>query len=215
MDISQLKTLIHVAELGSLSKAADRLNIAQPALSRQIRLLERELGTYLFERHGRGMVLTDAGREVLEHASRIMSELDALRSSVAQPGSSLRGIVTIGTTPTVAAIVTVPLVCKIRDSHPQLSMRFTSAFSGHLLDWVQRGELDLAVSYDPQPLKSLRITPVTVDELLLVGRGVAPVARKPVPGNAVPLAWSSLCQAPSRPRGRGLLDWIGRDHPCP
>src|SRR5215213_3517554 len=106
MDFAQLKTLIHVAELGSLSKAADRLNIAQPALSRQIRLLERELGTYLFERHGRGMVLTEAGRQVLEHASRIMSELDALRSSVAQPGSSLRGIVTIGTTPTVAAIVT-------------------------------------------------------------------------------------------------------------
>jgi DNA-binding transcriptional LysR family regulator len=64
MDISQLKTLIHVAELGSLSKAADRLNIAQPALSPQVQLLEQELGVYLFERHGRGMVLTDAGREV-------------------------------------------------------------------------------------------------------------------------------------------------------
>jgi LysR family nitrogen assimilation transcriptional regulator len=56
MDVAQLKTLIHVAELGSLSKAADRLRIAQPALSRQIRLLEKELGAALFERHGRGMV---------------------------------------------------------------------------------------------------------------------------------------------------------------
>ena len=153
--------------------------------------------------------------EVLEHASRIMSELDA-PSELGRP----TGIIAAWHCddrhdPNSRGHLTVPLVCKIRDSHPQLSMRFTSAFSGHLLDWVQRGELDLAVSYDPQPLKSLRITPVTVDELLLVGRGVAPVARKPVPGNAVPLAWSSLCQAPSRPRGRGLLDWIGRDHPCP
>src|SRR5215217_9529123 len=69
MDISQLKTLIHVAELGSLSKAADRLNIAQPALSRQIRLLEEELGIFLFERHGRGMVITDAGRKALARAT--------------------------------------------------------------------------------------------------------------------------------------------------
>ena len=71
MDISQLKTLIHVAELGSLSKASERLNLVQPALSRQIRLLEKELGTYLFDRHGRGMVITEAGREVLEHAARV------------------------------------------------------------------------------------------------------------------------------------------------
>ena len=69
MDIAQLKALIHVAEL--VSKAADRLHIAQPALSREIRLLEKELGIYLFERHGRGMVITKAGREVLDHAGRI------------------------------------------------------------------------------------------------------------------------------------------------
>lgn len=61
MDVGQLKTLIHVAELGSLSKAADRLHIAQPALSRQIRLLEKELGATLFDRHGRGMVITTTG----------------------------------------------------------------------------------------------------------------------------------------------------------
>ena len=74
MDINQLKTLIHVAELGSVSKASERLGVAQPALSRQIRLLEQELGTYLFERHGRGMDVTEIGREVLDHATRILAE---------------------------------------------------------------------------------------------------------------------------------------------
>ena len=59
MELSQLRTLIHVAELGSLSKAAERLGIAQPALSRQIRMLEDELAVRLFARHGRGMILTD------------------------------------------------------------------------------------------------------------------------------------------------------------
>ena len=80
MDIVQLKTLIHVAELGSLSKAADRLQIAQPALSRQIRLLEKELGTHLFERHGRGMVITEAGRKTARRLLRTSASQDELVS---------------------------------------------------------------------------------------------------------------------------------------
>src|ERR1700733_5723605 len=71
MEFGQLRTLICVAELGSLSKAGDRLRIAQPALSRQVRMLEEELGVALFTRHGRGMVLTEQGREVLAGRSRV------------------------------------------------------------------------------------------------------------------------------------------------
>jgi LysR family nitrogen assimilation transcriptional regulator len=169
MDVVQLKTLIHVAELGSLSKAADRLHIAQPALSRQIRLLEKELGVYLFERHGRGMIITAAGSEVLQHATRIMAELAAIRTSVAGEHLSFRGSVAIGTTPTIAEIVTVRLVKRIREANPDLSIRFSSAFSGYLMDWLQRGELELAISYDLAPLHTLRIVPVMMENLVLVG----------------------------------------------
>lgn len=169
MDVVQLKTLIHVAELGSLSKASDRLHIAQPALSRQIRLLEKELGAYLFERHGRGMEITDVGRDVLAHATRIMEEMESIRGSVTGGKSSFRGTVMLGTTPTVAAIITVPLVRKIREAHPDLGLRLSSAFSGYLLDWVQRGDLEMAISYDPQPLQTLRIVPIMMENLLLVG----------------------------------------------
>lgn len=171
MDIAQLKTLIHVAELGSLSKAADRLRIAQPALSRQVRLLERELGAALFERHGRGMVITTTGRQVLDHATRIMTELEAIRSSASEERASLKGIVTIGTTPTVSEIITVPLVSQVRQAHPQLAIRLASAFTGHLLDWLQRGELELAVSYNPEPQHTLRIVPIMMENLLLVSAG--------------------------------------------
>jgi len=169
MDVAQLKTLIHVAELGSLSKASDRLHIAQPALSRQIRLLEKELGAYLFERHGRGMDITDVGREVLVHATRIMDEMECIRSSVAGNRTSFRGAVAIGTTPTVAESITVPLMRKIKETHPNLAVRFSSAYSGYLLDWLQRGDLELAISYDPQPLHTLRIVPVMMESLVLVG----------------------------------------------
>ncbi|MDN7144206.1 LysR family transcriptional regulator [Pseudomonas sp. JQ170] len=169
MDVVQLKTLIHVAELGSLSKAADRLHIAQPALSRQIRQLEQELGGYLFERHGRGMQITEMGREVLAHATRIMEEMESIRSTVAGGGSLFRGTVVVGTTPTVAEIATVPWVRKMREVQPHLGIRFSSAYSGYLLDWLQRGELELAISYDPPPLHTLRIVPVMMENLILVG----------------------------------------------
>jgi LysR family nitrogen assimilation transcriptional regulator len=171
MDVGQLKTLIHVAELGSLSKAADRLHIAQPALSRQIRLLEKELGATLFDRHGRGMVITTTGQQILDHATRVMTELQSIRMAALEEKLSHRGTVTIGTTPTVSEIVTVPLVKRIREAHPQLAIRLQSAFTGHLLDWLQRDELDLAVLYNPQPQHSLRVVPVMMENLLFIGAG--------------------------------------------
>jgi LysR family transcriptional regulator, nitrogen assimilation regulatory protein len=171
MDIAQLRTLIHVAELGSVSKAADRLNIAQPALSRQIRQLEQELGVYLFERHGRGMVITETGRDVLAHASRVMAEMEAIRDRIASERTSFRGTVSVGTTPTVAEIVTVPLVTALRRAHPDLAIRLSAAYSGHILDWLQRGQIDVAVSYNPRRLHTLRIVPIMIETLLLIGPG--------------------------------------------
>ncbi|MGE0714415.1 MAG: LysR substrate-binding domain-containing protein [Alphaproteobacteria bacterium] len=169
MDLSQLRTLIHVAELGSLSKAADRLHIAQPALSRQIRLLEEELGVRLFERHGRGMVITDIGRKVLGPATRILNELDEIRAGVSQATQSLSGRVVIGMPPTVAEIISGAIAGAFRQTHPQVLPRFVSAFTGHLLDWLQRGEVDVAVLYDPQPTRSLRSKPLLMENLFLIG----------------------------------------------
>ncbi|MFG0821919.1 LysR substrate-binding domain-containing protein [Pseudomonas sp. GLN_3] len=150
MDIVQLKTLILVAELGSLRRAADRLKLAQPALSRHIRLLEETLEETLFERHGRGMVITDAGRDVLGHALKIVNEFDAIRHSIDQRKTSLSGTLVIGVPPTVAKIITAPLLKGIQSAHPRLTVRFSSAFSGHMLDWLRRGEIDMALIYDPE-----------------------------------------------------------------
>jgi len=210
MDVVQLKTLIHVAELGSLSKASDRLHIAQPALSRQIRQLEKELGVYLFERHGRGMIITDAGSEVLQHATRIMDELEAIRSSVVGGHASFRGAVAIGTTPTIAEIVTVPLVTRIREAHPDLSIRFSSAFSGYLVDWIQRGELELAISYDLEPLHTLRIVPVMMESLVLVGPPSAGLAWDN-PVNFATLAQQQLVLPSPRHGLRKIMDHCAAD----
>lgn len=169
MDISQLRTLIHVAELGSLSKAADRLHIAQPALSRQIRLLEEELGVRLFDRHGRGMIATEQGQDVLRHALRVMAELEEIRAVVSDENAPLRGHVAIGMPPTASDILSEPLVSAFRDSHPDATLRIVSAYTGYLLDWMHRGEIDAAILYDPKSARTLRIQPLLEETLFLIG----------------------------------------------
>ena len=169
MDVPQLRTILQVAELGSLSKAADRLRIAQPALSRQVRLLEEELGIRLFDRHGRGMVVTEAGKEVLRHAQRIMQELDEIRATVADEDAPLRGQVSIGMPPTVSDILSVPLVSAFQVRHPEARLRIVSAYTGYLLDWLHRGELDVAIMYETRPVRSLRMEPLLEEVLFLIG----------------------------------------------
>ena len=195
MQFAQLRALVHVAETGSLSRASAQMRLAQPSLSRQIRLLEEELGTFLFERHGRGMVLTAAGRDVLDHAQRVLAELDEIREATRSIPADLRGTVALGTPPTVAEIVTVPLIARVRARHPKLSVRLTSGYSGYLLDWLRAEELDLMLSYDLQPRSTLRIRPLMVETLLLIrpggaagggGTGAAPA----------PLPFSDLARLP-------------------
>ncbi|MCA0050243.1 LysR family transcriptional regulator [Mesorhizobium sp. B283B1A] len=169
MELSQLRTLIHVAELGSLSKAADRLHIAQPALSRQVRMLEEELGFALFLRHGRGMVLSEQGKEVLTHAMRVMAEIDEIRATATPADAPLTGEVAIGLPPTVADIVSLPLAAAFGKAHPNAKLRLVSAYTGYLLDWMHRGEVDVAVLYDPRMARSLRSRPLLLENLFLIG----------------------------------------------
>lgn len=190
MDISQIRTLIHVAELGSVSRAADRLGIAQPALSRQIRQLEAELGGALFVRHGRGMMPTALGWRILQPAGEILGQIEVIRRHAADGGSALSGRVRLGLTATVAEVVTVALARLVRAEHPDLSLCLSSAYSGHLLDWLKRGELDCCIGYDPEVGGAVRTRPVLMETLLLVGapaRGL---------GMSTPVPFEALAREP-------------------
>lgn len=168
MDIAQLRTLVHVAELGSVTAAAERLGIAQPALSRQIRLLESELGGPLFTRHGRGMCLTDLGLQVLGPSSDILLRVNDIRQCALDRSPTLVGRVRVGLTPTVAEVATLPLVRAIREAHPHLSLCFTTGFSGHLIEWLKRDELDCCVAYAIPAGQLIRTVPILDESLLLV-----------------------------------------------
>ncbi|MFJ2684361.1 LysR family transcriptional regulator [Pseudomonas sp. NPDC087342] len=186
MDINQLRTLIQVAELGSLSKAADRLCTAQPALSRRMAMLEDELDAKLFERHGRGMIITAQGQRVLQHARRIMAEMDEIKSSLAD--EALRGHVSIGLLSSVTDVLTVPLIEAIRTSHPYATCRIVSGYSLDLLERVHSGDLDVAVLYDPLSIRSLKSTPFLEEDLYIVGSKAQNFSYKN------PLDFSSLSQ---------------------
>jgi LysR family nitrogen assimilation transcriptional regulator len=94
-------------------------------------------------------VLTEQGREALKHASRIVAELDEIRATASDRDTPLSGQIAIGLPPTVADIISVPLVAAFGKSHPNAVLRLVSAYTGYLLDWLHRGEIDLALLYDP------------------------------------------------------------------
>lgn len=157
-----------MAELGSLSRAAARLHIVQPALSRQIRLLEEELKVALFVRHGRGMVLTAAGETLRSRAGAILRQVEDARAELVQEAGVLRGHVVFGLPPTVGAILTTRLVERFLAAHPAVTLRAVHAFSGYLLDWLQNGGMDIAVAYGGSQAAGVRQSPLLRESLHVV-----------------------------------------------
>src|ERR1700723_1086960 len=102
MEFHQLRYVCAIADTGNFSRAAERCQVAQPSLSQQVLKLEEELGTKLFDRLGRSIRLTEAGRAFIPRARAILEQLAAARSSAADKNADLRGNVTVGALPTVA-----------------------------------------------------------------------------------------------------------------
>src|SRR6476646_7411345 len=147
MDFRQLRTFSCVAELGSLSKASDTLRVAQPALSRQIKLLEHELRVELFTRSGRGMVLTEAGRLLLARTSGIVRQIDQIRDDIQSAAGAPSGRVVLGLVPTVSCVLSARLARRTVEAYPGISLCIVESYSGHLIEWLHRGEMDLAIIY--------------------------------------------------------------------
>src|SRR6266702_6498051 len=170
MDIRQLRTFRTVAELGSLSKAADRLRIAQPGLSRQIKLLEQELRAQLFVRNGRGMLLTGAGRMLLDRTEGLVRQIEQMRDDIQSAGGNPSGSVVLGLVPTVSAVLSGRLAARILAQFPDISLRIVESYGGHLVEWLHRGEMDLAITYGPATIFTSRLNPSVMKKLPLLDR---------------------------------------------
>ncbi|HYH18408.1 MAG TPA: LysR family transcriptional regulator [Azospirillum sp.] len=169
MDIRHLGNFLHVAELQSLSRAASVLRVAQPALSRQIKALEEDLGVQLLNRHGWGVTPTPAGRVMMDHARRVLKEVGAARDAVQAYQSEPSGSVTFGT-PTSLGLVLLPgLAVRFRRLVPKVRLHLVEGFSASIHEWVLSGRLDLAVLYETKTMGSLTLSPLLEESMMLVG----------------------------------------------
>ena len=168
MDLKQLEYFVRVAELGSFTRAAQVLGVAQPALSRQVRLLEVELRQNLLVRNGRGAIPTEAGQVLLEHGRGILHQLDRAREELARVRSGLAGRVAVGLPPSVARMLTVPLTRAFRQQLPDAQLSISEGLSSAMLENLRSGRLDIAVLYNPGLPSGVELHPLTEEELQLV-----------------------------------------------
>jgi len=169
MDIKQLRALLAVAEAGSVTKAAEALHIVQPAVSRQLKLLEEDVGIPLFDRGRYGMELTNAGDILVEYARRALLELDRARAEIRPPTAAVSGIATIGLLPSTARLLAGPLVERVKAQFPAIELRIVVGYAGHLQQWLETGEVDAALLYDARALPTLQAQPLLEESLMLVG----------------------------------------------
>lgn len=168
MDLKQLEYFVRVAELGSFTRASIALNIAQPALSRQVRQLEVELRQNLLTRNGRGAVLTEAGKLLLEHGRGILHQVEVAREELGAARGVLAGRVSIGLPPSLSRLITVPLTHAFRAQLPQAQLTLTEGFSLLMNEGLRMGNLDMAVLYNPDRSPDVEVTTLHEEQLVLI-----------------------------------------------
>ena len=203
MDIKQIKTFIIVAETGSLSAASDRLRLAQPALSRHIKLLEHEIGVQLFARHVRGMTLTEQGEKLLGRVSGLIRQLEQSVDDIRSNDEVVKGNVAIGLMPSVNTVFAVRLVERVRRELPKVTLRIVEGYSGHLIEWLQRGDLDISFLYGPAADLHLRCKELLYEDIGLI----SPPGSLPELGPQIRIAEVKHLPLvlPSRPHGIRML----------
>lgn len=204
MELRQLEYFIAIAETGALSRAAVRLGIAQPVLSRQMKSLELELGTELYHRNGRGVVLSESGKLLEQHARGVLETTAGAKRAIHSLGSVPSGRVVIGMPPSVGAVLTAPIVKQFRSQFPRVSLGVIEGFSGHVLEWLTTGRIDVAVLYNAPRTSALATDPLLTDELFLLGPAADPARAGAGPVAAARLAEIPLI-LPSRPHGLRVL----------
>ena len=149
MELKQLQLFVAVAEDLHFGRAAERMFIAQPALSQHIRRLERELGVELFDRRGRNVKLTDPGRAFLSEARRVVAQSERAASVAKRAGAGSEGVLTLGYYPAVAASAIPHIVQPYLDHKPGMTIHLVADGPQAINDALIRGDMDLAVTSGP------------------------------------------------------------------
>jgi LysR family nitrogen assimilation transcriptional regulator len=163
----QLTYFLRIAELGSFTRAAAVLYVAQPALSRQIKQLEDDLGVMLFARSDTGIRLTEAGGLLAERARSLLQQFESLRSEVSALGSSVQGKLHFGMPTSLFDLITVPLMTRYRTLYPAVHLGVTEGISSTVYQMVVAGELDVGVVSSTEAMSGLEQQPLIREALFL------------------------------------------------
>jgi LysR family nitrogen assimilation transcriptional regulator len=171
MLLRQLRYFTKIVELGSFSRAAREIFVAQPALSNQIAALEANLKTQLLLRGSRGVRPTAAGIALYRTAASVFRQLDGVRHDVSECAEDPKGLVSIGIPMSTAGVIALPIVREVRAKYPEIRLHVTESFSGLLKELLLHGRLDMALLLDEQDSKNLYSFPLLSEMLFLASPG--------------------------------------------
>lgn len=205
MEIRRLHYFLAIAEEGSIGRAAIVLGVAQPALSRQVRLLEEALGAPLFIRTKRGVQLTEDGEQLRAAIKKPMREIELALQNVGAPSAPIEGTVVLGMPSSTANILAMPLLEVLKATFPKVRFSIVDGTSGQLIEGLLRGEVDIALAHGPLPDNRLFDRDILSEDLALVGgpeAGLSP--NRPVEFHE--LAQRPLVTSTNQHGVRGLLE---------
>ena len=170
MDLKQLRYFLEVVEAKSLTKAADVLHVAQPAIGMQIRKLEDELDVKLLVRHARGVMPTEAGERLVQRAETLLRDLKRVQEEVSEIGHEPRGTVSLGMTGTVMYSIAGDLVESCRDKYPGILLSITEGMTRGLAEYLGQNRLDVALAYVSSSDADFVSKPLAKDMFIVVHR---------------------------------------------
>src|SRR5918993_90203 len=178
MDLRQLEIIRAIADTGSFTAAGEKLHFSQSAISRQILLLEEELGEPVFHRIGRRIRITPAGESLLQLSNRVFQDLDETVSAISERQESLRGTMRLVGGMTVCLYVFPALLAEVRRIHPHLDLKITVGSAERSIAMLRAGAGDLGMITLPVEATDLISVPVLEEELLLISSPTHPLAKK-------------------------------------
>jgi len=178
MDLRQLEMFRAVAEEGTFTKAAKRIHVTQSAISRQIKLLEDELGSTVLHRGQKRVALTASGDLLLKTVHRVQREIQETVSQISETRTLHRGSLSLAGGMTVCMYILPPVLRKFRTLYPKVELTVTSAATTTLLDSLRRHELDLALLTLPIVADDLQVTPALREEMVVVTAPGHPLSKK-------------------------------------
>ena len=192
MEIHQLEYLAAVADEGSISKAARRVGVAQPSLSQQVKRLEDDLGHRLLDRLPKGVVLTEAGRQLLEHARRVLAEIADARRRIGDTPGHVTGALSVGAIPTVAPFLMPGVLRRFASRWPDVKLTVVEDVTERLLEAMERGELDVVVMSSGDAPATVHVERVASESLRLMLPAKHPLARGGGGDKRQPIPWRAV-----------------------